>query len=166
MLSAEPVKEEAESQEATKRPFIEAGWHRDLDNDAYHGSSGWSSSQLKTLIERTPAHLVYNMTHRSEPTANMALGTAVHTLVLEPATFDAEFAVMPKVDKRTKIGKEMFAEFEAASAGKTVIAEDMLAKAQAMADSVRSHPVAGLLLEDVVSESSIYWWYKTMDPDD
>ena len=96
----------------------------------------------------------------------MALGTAVHTLVLEPATFNDEFIVMPKIDKRTKIGKELFAEFEAASAGKTVIAEDMLAKAQAMADSVRSHPVAGLLLEDVVSESSIYWWYKTMDPDD
>ena len=166
MLSAEPVKEEAESQEATKRPFIEAGWYRDLSNEAYHGSFGYSSSGLKILIEHTPAHLQYSLAHRSEPTANMALGTAVHTLVLEPATFNDEFIVMPKIDKRTKIGKELFAEFEAASAGKTVIAEDMLAKAQAMADSVRSHPVAGLLLEDVVSESSIYWWYKTMDPDD
>ena len=64
MLSAEPVKEEAESQEATKRPFIEAGWYRDLSNEAYHGSFGYSSSGLKILIEHTPAHLVYPMAHR------------------------------------------------------------------------------------------------------
>ncbi|HXK56535.1 MAG TPA: hypothetical protein PLZ16_07810, partial [Gammaproteobacteria bacterium] len=74
------MKEEAESQEATKRPFIEAGWYRDLSNEAYHGSFGYSSSGLKILIEHTPAHLQYSLAHRSEPTANMALGTAVHTL--------------------------------------------------------------------------------------
>ena len=158
----------AEQSEVTpvQRPRFEPGWYKGLSNEDYHGSAGWSSSQIKTLLEKTPAHLLYGMSHPSEPTANMALGTAVHTLVLEPETFNSEFIVAPKIDKRTKAGKALAAEFEAAAEGKTVITEDVLEKAQCMARSVLEHPFASALLADAVTESSVYWWYRTMDPDD
>ena len=162
MLPAEKV----EPTEENRRPFIEPGWYRDLSNEEYHGSFGWSSSQLKTLIEKTPAHLLSGLSTHKEPTANMALGTAVHSLVLEPATFAEEFAVSQKFDKRTKIGKAQAAEFEAANAGKILIDEVALDKAQAMACSVLSDPYASAILEGAVPESSVYWWYNTTDADD
>lgn len=148
------------------RPQIAPGWHRDLSNEEYHGSAGYSSSQLKTLIEKTPAHLKHSFGVLREPTDNMNLGTAVHTLVLEPEKFDEEFAVSEKFDGRTKAGKAAKAAFEAESVGRTVITEPQRDKAILMAESVRNHPIAGLLVSDIIAESSVYWWYKSMDPDD
>ena len=148
------------------RPQIAPGWHRDLSNEEYHGSAGYSSSQLKTLIEKTPAHLKHSFGVLREPTDNMNLGTAVHTLVLEPEKFDEEFAVSEKFDGRTKADKAAKAAFEAESVGRTVITEPQRDKAILMAESVRNHPIAGLLVSDIIAESSVYWWYKSMDPDD
>lgn len=165
MLSTEKV-EQTKEKEDTRRPFIEPGWYKDLGNDEYHGSFGVSSSQLKTLIEQTPAHLAHAMGVTREPTPAMMLGTAVHSLVLEPDQFDNDVAVAPVVDKRTKIGKEMWAEFMASSGVKAVITEAQFEQAQAMAKSVREHPTAGALLESIVPESSVFWWYRPMDPDD
>ena len=82
----------AEQQDA-QRPFIEPGYYYDLSNDDYHGSFGFSSSQVKTLVEKTPAHLKHSFTAERSETENMLLGTVVHTLVLEPEKFDDEFYV-------------------------------------------------------------------------
>ncbi|WP_116364439.1 PD-(D/E)XK nuclease-like domain-containing protein [Parahaliea mediterranea] len=155
----------AEQIEKPKRPFIEPGWYRDLSNEEYHGSFGTSSSQLKKLIEQTPAHLAHSWSQPNETTANMALGTAVHTLVLEPEKFAEEIAVEPTLDRRTKAGKEAAAEFAARSAGKTIITEEQYEAAQHMAASVRSHSSAGPLLEDIIAESSIYWWNQPAYPE-
>jgi hypothetical protein len=149
-----------------ERPLIEPGWYRDLSNEEYHGSFGYSSSQIKTLIEQTPAHLRHSFTVQKETTVNMLLGTAVHTLVLEPEKFAAEFAISQKFDGRTNAGKAAKALFELESAGRTVITEDVAEKAQAMAAAILNHPIASLLVKDIVTESSVYWWYKSMDADD
>lgn len=152
--------------ESKKRPFIEPGWYRDMSNEEYHGSFGTSSSQLKTLLNHTPAHLRYNMDQHKESTDAMNLGTALHTLVLEPEIFDEELAVMPDINRRTKAGKEEFAAFEALNAGKIILKPDQYDKAKRMADAVMSQPVARILVEDAITESSIYWWYNSTDPDD
>lgn len=149
-----------------ERPQYAPGWYKDLTNEEYHGSSGYSSSQIKTLIEQTPAHLRHSFTVQKESTANMLLGTAVHALILEPEKFHSEFAISEKFDGRTNAGKAARAHFEAGAVGKTIITEDVFEKAQAMAASVLNHPIAGLLVQDVITESSVYWWYKSMDADD
>lgn len=149
-----------------ERPFIEPGWYRDLSNEDYHGSFGTSSSQLKTLIEKTPAHLKHGMAHPTGPSDAMMIGTAVHTLVLEPDQFDNEVAVSPVLNLRTNAGRAARDEFEAANAGKAIITEAQFDQARAMAASVLSHPMASILLQDKVAESSVYWWYRSMDPDD
>lgn len=148
------------------RPFISPGFYPDLSNSDYHGSQGVSSTQLKTLLKRTPAHLLHGMSSEHESTAAMNLGTAVHTLVLEPEKFDSEIMVAPKVEKRTNAGKAEWAAFEAQSNGKTIITAEQYEKASAMADSVRSHPIARILIDDAITESSIFWWYKSTDADD
>lgn len=148
------------------RPFIGPGFYPSLSNSEYHGSQGVSSSQLKTLLKRTPAHLLHGLTEEHESSAAMNLGTAVHTLTLEPEKFDTEIAVAPKVDKRTAVGKSEWAAFEELNQGKTIITADQYEKARAMADSVRSNSIARILIDDAIIESSIFWWYKSSDADD
>lgn len=163
-----------------ERELIKPGWYRDIDNERYHGSAGTSSSQLKTLIEHTPAHLAYGLTHHNEPTANMALGTAVHSLVLEPDKFDDDIVVQPSMLKKPTaaqlnaakpsdktIGQiQAWDAFQAGCEGKTVITEEQYGKAKRMAARVWEIPVLATLLEDMVVESSVYGWYRSMDPDD
>jgi len=162
MTTAETITEPA----AKERPFYEPGWYRNLSNEDYHGSFGYSSSQVKTLIEQTPAHLAHGLTVANEPTPNMLLGTAVHTLVLEPEKFREEFAVTQKFDSRTNAGKAAKAEFESQNEGKVVLTQEQFDKASAMAESVLNFSNNRLLLKDAITESSVYWWYKSMEADD
>lgn len=157
---------EVAEQPRKERPMIDPGWYLDMSNEDYHGSMGYSSSQLKTLVEQTPAHLKHSFSQPHETTDTKELGTAFHTLTLEPEKFDQDVAVIPEFNLRTKQGKADNAAFRNLHAGKAIIKPHQLTKAQAMADSVRNHPVAGILVQDIIVESSIYWWYRSMDPDD
>jgi hypothetical protein len=76
----------------------------------------------------------------------MRLGTALHTHVLELSRWDEEIAVAPAMDRRTKAGKESYAAFEAAAAGKTVITADDAEVVMAMGRSIMRHPGAAMLL--------------------
>jgi len=150
-----------EGEAVVERPRIAPGWYRDISNHDYHKSEGVSSTYLKKLLEKTPAHLLHAPPF--EPSDAMHVGTAVHTLVLEPDTAEKSIAIVPNLNLRTKSGREEMAAFEAASAGKTVLTPEQHDKAVAMARSVSEHPTASLLLEDVIAESSIYWWYRSRD---
>lgn len=156
----------AEAQEEQKRPQFEPGWHRDIPNEIYHRSSGWSSSTLKKFIEKSPAHVQWDMRHPSPQSESMALGSAVHTLILEPEKFEQEFAVSQKFDGRTNAGKEGKARFLLEAGDKTVLNEEQYNAARIMSDKVRNHDIAGIFVNDVVCESSIYWWYRAPDDDD
>src|SRR5690625_7477839 len=54
------------------------GFYRDLGNAEDRGSFGTSSSQLKKLMEKTPAHLDFERRNPRESTAAMHRGTEVH----------------------------------------------------------------------------------------
>lgn len=158
--------EQKDEVQGKERVRIEPGWYRDLPNDVYHGSSGWSSTTIKKLLKKTPAHLKAGFTQDHEATANMNLGTAVHTLVLEPAKFDEEIAVSPVFNRRTNAGKAAAEKFEQDNAGKTIINEEQHKQAQTMANNVRQHPMFEQLMDDAICESSVFQWYDSMDPDD
>lgn len=96
----------------------------------------------------------------------MNLGTTVHTLVLEPENFKNEIAVMPDYNLRTVAGREDRDDFLERHKGFTVITAEQLDTAKAMAKAVSNHEHAMALLGDSIRESSIYWWYNCMDPDD
>lgn len=163
-----------------ERPFYAPGWYKDLSNEEYHGSFGFSSSNLKKLCERTPAHLKYESRHPREATANMKMGTLVHTLVLEPEAFEREYIIEPQgLEKPTQANFESknpkpqtvakinrWLAWEKESEGRQTLKQELYDQARFMADSVLNHPIASVLLQDVISESSIYWWYKNRDPDD
>lgn len=132
-----------------------------LSNDDYHAMPELSSSQIKDVL-RTPAHfyakhLAPDRELRA-PTANMLLGTVVHTLVLENDKFDDEYAVSEKFDMRTKLGKAESAAFMEKNVGKTIIDKHTHAQALRMANNILKHPVAKLLrLPNMIAEASVFY---------
>lgn len=68
----------------------------ELSNEAYHASEGVSSTTLKELINRSPAHCrAYMDGLRKKGSASMSLGTIIHSAVLEPESFGQEYFVLP-----------------------------------------------------------------------
>ncbi len=140
----------------------ELTFHEGLTNEAYHALKAVSPSQIKTLA-RSPLHyfdqFLADDREKKEATAAMQMGTALHTAVLEPDLWDATVAVPPhKFDRRTKVGKELAAEFEWVAAGKIVLDPDDAAQVQQMAQMVRSHPAAGFLLDMPGRREPSYTW--------
>ncbi len=140
----------------------ELTFHEGLTNEAYHALKAVSPSQIKTLA-RSPLHyfdqFLADDREKKEATAAMQMGTALHTAVLEPDLWDATVAV-PKhsFDRRTKVGKELAAEFEREAAGKIVLSPEDADQVRRMADAVRKHPAAGFLLELPGQREASYTW--------
>lgn len=133
------------------------GIYDGLPEPVYHADTkAASNSQLK-LVNRSTAHWRHAMANPTEPTPAMMLGNLTHCLVLEPERFSDRYVVPPKLDRRTKVGKAKAAEFEAENRGKLLITADQRDKAQAMADSVNSHPEAAWLLRDAITEVTVVW---------
>ena len=122
----------------------------------YHAIEALSASGAKLLL-RSPAHYLAARNSPREPSSAMRLGTIVHGLILEPDTFRDQFAVMPKFDKRTKVGKQAAEEFEADNAGKIVIDEYTHETATAIATSVLKHPVVAQHMRGGNAEVSMLW---------
>ena len=122
----------------------------------YHVSAGVSKSALSHM-SRSPYHYKYRLDNPIEQTDAMAMGSLVHCMNLEPQRMEAEYAVAPKVDKRTKAGKETYAQFVESAAGKTVVSQSDMDTAQAMTDSLANHKLANeMLTEDGKTEMSCY----------
>lgn len=145
-----------------KKPAPAAGFYPGVKEAEYRAWDAMNFSNLKH-IRVSPAHLKEHIDTPPEPPSDeMRLGSAVHCLVLTPELFDDDFAVMPKVDRRTKDGKALWAEFVKKSTGKTIIDAEQYVTAQACARSVLTHPVAsGLLANCADREAAVVW----TDPD-
>jgi len=127
----------------------------DMPAAEYHAIPAVSKSLLGKF-DRTAAHGKYALEHPHDSDA-LALGRAFHTLSLEPEKAAQELAVAPVCDKRTKEGKVLFAEFEASSAGKTVLTAAQYAQAVDMAQSFRECPEYAHVIADCKIEVSIFW---------
>lgn len=158
-----------------------------ITNEQYNSSEGISRSQLM-LMNQSPYHFWYGVVSglaaKKEATPAMVIGSAFHTLLLEPHLFEYEYCIKPELYKmppelRLKdFGRELFEEnkkeraeikeknsiineeFERLSAGKIVLTREQYTKTKAMADGVRIHESVTLLLSDAQYEQSIYWTDK------
>jgi exodeoxyribonuclease VIII len=88
----------------------------------------------------------------------MALGHAFHEFVLEPEVFAGHYVVPPKVDRRTKAGKDTWAEWEANNAGKALLEKGEADDYERMRASIMAHPTARELLAGKgFNEVSLIW---------
>lgn len=120
----------------------------------YHAINAVSASILKRLHESSPAHVKADP---FTPTAAMDNGSALHCLVLEPQHFEARFYSRPKVDGRTKAGKEAIAQASVENEGKTGIAADDMESIRLAGAAIQAHPFVAPLLSDSKREVSLIW---------
>ena len=87
-----------------------------------------SASQLKAFLSHSPKAFQYFLDNPKPATIYMQQGELVDHLITRPDTFDDNYVVSPKLNKRTKAGKQEWEALEelAKSKGARVIDEDML----------------------------------------
>ena len=90
------------------------------DRKEYRAFPALNQSAAKKLLV-SPAHYQAYMNAPQEETKALRFGTFVHSAILEPHTLNDLYATAPDVDKRTKDGKEQWAAFATANAGKTIL---------------------------------------------
>ena len=128
----------------------------DMPNDAYHAAPGVSKSGLD-LIHRSPAH--YHLSAKREPTRAMAIGTAIHTALLEPERFASEYVLLSDTrDRRASEYKEAVKHHDP----ERVLVAKEAANVAGMQETVRSNSdVRALLDADGHRELSVF----AHDPD-
>jgi len=135
-----------------------------MTNDEYHQSPGISKSGLD-LIAKTPLHYKYNQDHQEEKDddtpAHFLIGSALHAAVLEPDLFRQTYLPDIKIDRRTKTGKKIHAEFLESAKDKTILTSTQWKQVNNMTKAVLHNQEASDLLQNGEPEKSVFW----NDPD-
>tara|TARA_R100001594_G_scaffold150505_2_gene212016 strand:- start:99 stop:923 length:825 start_codon:yes stop_codon:yes gene_type:complete len=125
--------------------------------DNYYSRDAVSASLLKSVVKQSAVHAEERM-KPSEGTQSMRLGTAFHARLLEAEDYENLIAVSPLCDRRTKAGKEIYAEFVEVSKGKTVITAEQGHLLEGMIASANAHPIVNRLLEECyATEFQTFW---------
>ena len=122
----------------------------DLSNEEYHLSPALSASGAKTIAQKSLAHFKYA---EQKSSAAFDLGTATHTLCLEPHRSDTVWC-----GPETRRGKAWTERKEEAdAAGAILLTENEYKQAHDMAKAVwANEEVAKLLTGDIVIEPSVF----------
>lgn len=136
----------------------------DISVEDYHRGPGLSRSGL-VEYKRSPYHYWYKYINPEyipeSPTPAQVLGNALHTVILEPDKFKGQFAVLPKIDKRTKAGAEQWKQLQSQLGNKMLLTESQYEELQAMKVNVEKNTLVVQLIQNAQIEQSLYW----TDPD-
>jgi hypothetical protein len=126
---------------------------KEISNEDYHAADAISRSGLVKFIQGPNHYKAYKEDPpKSSPAMN--IGSAFHTLVLEPHLFNDEFLVAPEGMKfNTKAGIE----FKKENVGKTIIKHDEMKSISAMAELLLAHPTFQVIKEKSHIEQSFFW---------
>ena len=132
-----------------------------LANETYHAAEGYSSTTLRDALSGGMAKVQWRRQapRKTEDSPALSLGTAVHTAILEPERFAAEYACAPQVNLRTNDGKEQMTAFEVEcqDSGKVPLKADDYATVTLMRDSALAYPTVSELLANGAAELSIFY---------
>jgi hypothetical protein len=84
------------------------GIHPGVPFADYQAMRGINQSTLKHF-SRSAAHVRHSLDDRRPGTPAQLLGTAMHCALLEPDRFRRDYFLPPKADRRTKVGKAVWA---------------------------------------------------------
>lgn len=113
---------------------------------AYELIDGINFSSLKYL-RKTPAHFRCAMTSPPESTKALEFGHCYHLAMLEPDRFKREVVRgLEGIDKRTKVGKNQWAEFTDANHDKEILLPDEYDQVSEMQAVMMQHDTARELL--------------------
>lgn len=118
----------------------------------YHAAPGLSKSGLDDVSE-CPALYKFRRQNPEEPSDEMELGSALHTAILEPDKFAAQYAIAgEELDRR---GTKAWVAFEEAHPGQIILKFKAGKQIEAMVAAAHSHSRAGMLKGLV--EISFFW---------
>lgn len=121
----------------------------------YRGHPAISRSELFKISE-SPEKFKYYQDNPEPHTPALVFGQLFHAMALQPETVSEQFAVAPNVDRRTKVGKEVFAQFEADAENKTVVTADMYQQATEMCEALSRNEFVQKLLKGE-KEIPFFW---------
>lgn len=126
---------------------METGLFPGICEKEYRVSTGLNAS-IMAYGSQSMAHLKYAMDNPDlGTTPAKELGTLIHLLALQPEEFAARYVVRPEWDARTKEGKATRDAFNETLAGRQGIDAETLEIAQGAVKALRTHPLAGPLME-------------------
>ena len=101
---------------------MKPGIYEDIPYEEYAEIPAFRSHDLTAVIK-----CPYSWKHQKAMVQTPALleGRVQHTVFLELHKFDDEFVIQPKIDRRTKVGKEEYEDFMATVGERTAITQDM-----------------------------------------
>lgn len=133
-----------------------------ISNEDYHSSNGISRSGLMEF-KRSPYHYWYKYLSGecppTQPTPNMALGSLVHTLALEPEKLCLDYFVTHQ-KARPKTGTGAHDKMLEEAAGRTILVQSELDAGQEIATALQKHEMVQSLLANVQYEQSIYFTHE------
>jgi hypothetical protein len=139
------------------------GRYPGMSREAYEAIDAANQSTLK-LFDRSAAHALQELQHPKDPTPSLLLGRAIHTSVLEPESFEAQYAQSPHkktgvvYPKNTKEGRAEWAAWEAAHPEQEALKPDDWNACEAIRQELwRSPTVKELLGGKGFNEFSIVW---------
>lgn len=154
---------------------METGVFKNITNADYHGGHGISKSGLD-LIGKSPLHYwaAYLDPDRPErdETPAMALGTAIHSAVLEPDSFATDYVVLPADAPRKPTSVQRNAKkpsddtiaainwwdaFNDEHKNRRIIDREDYESIVTIQRNVRNHPAAKVLMTEGEAELSVYW---------
>ena len=137
----------------------EKGMFTGVENDAYHDDRTRVSKSWLDRVATSPLHLKQYLDHGTEKTLALIIGSAVDCLVFEPEKFDKQFIKGSTESKRTKAGKEVWAELinKAEKAGQTIIEVhgqvNHWDECHRMAEAIMGNPKMREILQDGVGQA-------------
>ena len=133
-----------------------------MTEQEYRAAEGINKSTLWE-IRRSPAHYRYLLDHPVEDTQALRFGRALHAALLTPTAYKREYVTAPDFDKRTKAGKEAYADWAAKiPEGSTVMTTDETNDIKEMVKAYKACADARNLLKRSKRELPIFWNDKTL----
>ncbi len=140
------------------------GAYQGIPSDVYHASAGLSRSEIVMVATRSVQHMYTQREERqkgaTKDTPELLFGRALHSAFLEPEIFGQAYAVMPKFDRRTKIGKENHAIWLGEHPSKTALTENQFQRISQMCGSLGRHKVLSQIVKQCKTETSYYAYNK------
>jgi exodeoxyribonuclease VIII len=121
-------------------------------NADYHADTQRLSNSMLTVLKRCPQefharYITKKMAH-PEPSPSMALGEAVHCMVLEPEQYPDRFAIKPEgIDRRTTVGKQAWISFCEKAGSKSIIDVEDHRISESCANALLKHDQLSMVLE-------------------
>lgn len=126
-----------------------------LSQDDYRKKEFLSASDIKLLLENP---YKFKVGYQKPKSDNLALGSLIHTLILEPNKFEKEYLIMPELNLRTNEGKEKKAELEtiALNEKKTLIKNEVYNQALEVVENFNKTSISNLFKQKGLAETSFF----------